>query len=66
MTAKPCKQFDWFPTHCCLCVQRGHYTPAKWIISRGQGRKSYLACDEHRDEVERNGVNLPKKRAQPL
>jgi hypothetical protein len=56
MTARPCPQLDWFPTHCAACVQLGRSTPAAWIVNQGQGTRSYHACDKHRDLLERDGV----------
>jgi hypothetical protein len=58
MTQYPITQLAFYPTHCCICIQAGIKTPATWIVNKGQGSYSYLACTVHKDTLEKHG---PKK-----
>lgn len=62
MSAKRCPQLDWFPTHCAACLQAGRNIPATWLVTQGQGHRSYHACDEHRDLLEQHGTAALNRR----
>lgn len=48
------------PVHCVVCLNLGKLTPATWAVATVS--IAYMACDEHADELEAQGLACIKTR----
>jgi hypothetical protein len=66
MTHQPLTPTDWYTPHCAICIQTGKPTTATWIVNQGGGTRGLLACDKHRDILERDGIKALDRRSKKL
>ena len=45
-----------------VCTQAGRKTPATWIVNKGQGTNSYFACTIHKDQLEKHGTAILRRK----
>ena len=62
MTQYPLTPVPWYPVHCAICIQAGNKTPATWIVNKGQGTNSYFACTIHKDQLEKHGTAILRRK----
>jgi len=62
MTQYPLTPVPWYPVHCAICIQAGNKTPATWIVNKGQGTNSYFACTTHKDQLEKHGTAILRRK----